>query len=417
MTRRPPDPDQQSAARITAQLPRAAPLALSRLRVLLLDLLGTRHVPASRLAALAPGDWARLDALAQSYLCDPMLHHRRGGDAAIPAELRASWRGRYRANAMRALVLKAELGEVVALLEGAGLAPIALKGAWLAWHAYPEPALRPMSDIDLLLTVESVTAGYKLLQAHGYVVAAAPEMAMADLLRFDKHLPELRAPRGTIIELHHRLGEPDGRLDHASPSHDEAAVRARAQRIDGILYPAPEDMLAHLLIHAAYGHRLNCGPVILADIAYFLARYPVDWPQFWARAAREGWRAGARLLLAVAAEHDDLDIALTGDAGPPPALAILNSFPDLILQDRATVQNAGLLATGFVGGRGNLWRRLRGLRGTHDGAQAPRDWSQEGGFIGWAGSRLWRFGGQLFHPELLRQSRDLARFSRWLDER
>lgn len=401
---------------MTRKPPETSAVTLTQLRVLLLDLLGARAVSPARLAGLAPGDWLRLEVLAQSYRCDPMLHHRRGGDTAIPADLRGRWRARYRASAMRALVLRAELGEVTGLLAAAGLAPIALKGAWLAWHAYPAPALRPMTDIDLLLTSDTVIAGYDLLRAHGYRAAAAPEMAMADLLRFDKHLPELIAPRGTIIELHHRLWEPDGRLDHASPLHDEAAVRARAQPIDGILYPAPQDMLAHLLIHAAYGHRLNCGPVILTDIACFVARYPVDWPEFWARSAQEGWRAGARLLLAVAAAHGDLDIPLTPAAGPPPTAAILASFPDLILPDRATLQNAALLATGFAGGGGALWRRLRGLRHTRDGAQGIRDLTSEGGFMGWAGSRLRRVGGQLFHPELLRQSRDLARFSRWLDQ-
>jgi hypothetical protein len=395
---------------------RDAPASLARLRGVLLDLLSAHAVPAARLAGLNAGDWARLEALAQSYHCDPLLHYRRSALAAVPDDLRARWRMRYRASAMRALVLKAELREVTTLLEQAGLAPIALKGAWLAWHAYPDPALRPMSDIDLLLTPETVLAGYALLQAHGYRVAAPPEMALADLLRFDKHLPELIAPRGTIIELHHRLWEPDGRLDHASPTHDEAAVRARAQQIDGILYPAPEDMLAHLLIHAAYGHRLNCGPVILTDIAFFMASHPIDWPRFWARAAREGWRPGARLLLAVAAKHGDLDIPLTAAAGPPPAPAILASFPNLILQDRATLQNAALLATGLAGGSGAWWRLMRGLRTTQDGAQAHRDLSPEGGFIAWAASRLRRVGGQVFHPELLRQSRDLARFSRWLDQ-
>jgi hypothetical protein len=390
-------------------------LPLTQLRGVLLDLLGTRDIPPPRLAALAPHDWSRLEALSQSYHCGPMLHHRRGNDSAIPQDLRARWRDRYRGGAMRALVLRAELGEVTALLEQAGLAPIALKGAWLAWHAYPVPALRPMTDIDLLLTPATVIAGYELLQAHGYRLAAAPEMAIADLVQFDKHLPELIAPRGTIIELHHRLWEPDGRLDHASPTHDEAAVRARATLVDGIRYPAPEDMLAHLLVHAAYGHRLNCGPVILSDIVFFLKRYPVDWPQFWARAAREGWRPGARLLLAVAERHGDLDIALTADAGPPPTRAILASFPDLILQERATLQNAALLATGFSGNGGALWRRLRGLRGLRNGVEGSRDLSQEGGFPGWAASRLRRVGGQIMQPALLRQSRDLARFSRWLD--
>ena len=396
---------------------RAGKTTLTPLRLLLLDLLGAGEVPAARLERVTTDDWAGLAALARDYRCEAQLHHRRHANPAIPADLRARWRAAYRANAMQALVLQAQLREVTALLEGAGFAPIALKGAWLAWHAYPDPALRPMSDLDLLLTPETVIAGYELLLGHGYIAAAAPEMAMADLLRFDKHLPELIAPRGTIIELHHRLWEPDGRLDHASPRHDEAAVRARAQRVEGILYPAPEDMLAHLLIHAAYGHRLDCGPVILADIAAFLARYPVDWPQFWQRASSEGWRAGARLLLDIAAGYGGFEIGLTADAGPPPAPAILASFPDLILQDRATRQNAGVLASGLAGGGGALWRRLRGVRAGAHGAEAPRDMSGDGGFLGWAGTRLRRVGGQLTHPELLRQSRDLARFSRWLDAR
>jgi hypothetical protein len=384
---------------------------IAALRVLLLDLLGGTVVASQRLAALRPGDWQRLGQLAADYRQAALLQVRHGDNPAIPAELRASWRAGYRQNALQAMVLKTELSEVVRLLESRGLAPIALKGAWLAWHAYPAPALRPMVDLDLLLTPDTVVAGYELLQAEGYLLPEPPDMAIADVLRLDKHMPALIAPRGTVIELHHRLWEPD-----ASPAHDEAAVRARAIRLDGILYPAPEDMLSHLIIHAAYGHRLNCGPVILSDLKYLLERYPVDWACFWRRAAREGWRAGARLLFAGAARHGDVpDIMLTEDAGPPPTAAILASFADLILQDRNNLKNAAFLAAGLTGGAGALWQRLRGVRGTRDGASAARDMTHTGGFLGWAASRCRRLGGQVFDPELLRQSRDLARFSRWLD--
>lgn len=317
---------------------------------------------------------------------------------------------------MAALTQQAELHDAVASLEAGGLAPLALKGAWLAWHAYPAPALRPMSDIDLLLDAETVLAGFALLQSVGYDLVKPPEMPLTDVIRFEKHLPPLRGPRGTIIELHHRLWEPDGRLDHATPEGDEAAVRNRAVRIGTVAYPAPEDMFVHLIVHGAYSHRLGCGPRVLTDLAMLLEHHAIDWPRFWDRAAREGWREGARLLLDLTADYcGTTSIVLTAAAGPPPPASIRAIAPALLLQDSHTVASASFLAAVLAKGPGAVWRRLRGARGSHESGTALRNTAREGGFMAWAQSRLRRTFGEAIRPEVIRQSHQLAQLSRWLD--
>ncbi|MDE2303556.1 MAG: nucleotidyltransferase family protein [Sphingomonadales bacterium] len=388
--------------------------SLTRLRRLLLALIAPRPMEAAQLARLRDADWARIAAMAQDHRLGPLLHHRCAGLAEIPSPLREIWRNAYRASALAAMAMKAGLERVTARLEGAGLAPVALKGAWLAWHGYRDPALRPLRDLDLLLTPDSVLDAHALLEADGYRPLAPPEMPLAAQLRFDKHLPELVSPDGIVVELHHRLWEPDGRLDHAMPQDDAAGFRRRASRCGAILYPAPEDMLAHLLIHATYGHRLDCGPLVLADIAALLDRCPIDWPAFWQRAAGEGWRPGARLLLAVAEQQGMIALPLPAEAGPPPPAMVLDAFPDLVLPPLETRQNAAVIASGLAGGAAALRRRTLGRRRA-GGVEEPRDMRAEGGFAGWAGRRLWRLAGQLAKPGLWRQARALARFSRWLD--
>jgi len=318
---------------------------------------------------------------------------------------------------MLALRQTTDLANTVALLCAEGFAPLALKGAWLCRHAYPHPALRPMRDIDLLLDHASVIPAFEHLRTAGYELCAPPELSLPDLVRIDKHLPPLISPGGTTIELHHRLWVPDGRLDHASPSVIDDRVRAHAVlEDDGILYPAPIDMLAHLIVHSVYGHRFDCGPLVLTDIDYLLRARGVDWALFWQRAESEGWRSGARLLLAlVAAYRSDVQIRLTPAAGPEPSPEIMADAVDLLLQDLATRQSAGVLAT----------VKRHGWRGTHDrmlgrnrtsAALVTRQKSAEGGFVRWAIARLGRTLGDLQRTDPRHQGLALARLSHWLDQ-
>ena len=388
---------------------------LPALRRILLALVGTRNT--ADLNGLNERDWAVLNDLAGQHRLKPLLHAQHGANGAVPFTLRADWRKIQRTAALQAMLGRRELIECAGLLEAAGLSPIALKGAWLGHHAYPQPALRPMRDLDLLVPSALILDGYTALLAAGYVELEPAEMALSDVIRLDKHMPALVAPRGSIVELHHRLWEPDGRLDHATPMQDEAALRARAVvDEDGIRYLAPQDTLAHLIIHAVYSHRLDCGPLLLPDIDFLVQTTLIDWEVFWARAATEGWRSGARLVLQLVDAHRaGVSIDFSPDQGAPAPIEVLNAAPDLLLQELATRRSAGLAAAALKAGPIKLLQRLRGGRSAHGEAEVTRTMAHEGGMVGWAGSRAWRSFTELARADVRRQSRQLAALSQWLD--
>lgn len=388
----------------------------AQLRIMLLDLVGTVGEP--DLGMLAPDDWAALDVMAAQHRLQPLLHVQHRGNCAIPAEIQQTWTQAFRFQAILALRQHADLVTTVQLLTGHGLTPLALKGAWLSRFAFPQPAMRPMRDIDLLLDEGTVIQAYEVLQAAGYHTAQPAELSLVEAIRLEKHLPPLIAPGGTCIELHHRLWEPNGRMDHASPQEIDSAVRAAAiTEADGISYPAPIDMLAHLITHAIYSHRLDCGPLLLADIDFLLRNRPVDWPTFWARASREGWRDGARLVLELVLAHRaGVAIDFSADPGPPVPTDIQAQAPQLLLQDLAMRKSAGVLASIRKQGAQGLLNRLLGRRSVGGAPAIQREMSSEGGYFGWMTKRLHRTASDLSNREVRQQADALAELSRWLDQ-
>ena len=185
---------------------------------------------------------------------------------------------------------------------------------------------------------------------------------------------------------------------------------------DGIRYLASQDTLSHLIIHAVYSHRLDCGPLLLADIDFLLQTAAIVWTDFWASAVNEGWRSGARLVLELVATYRvGTSIDFKPDQGKPTPTEVLAGAPDLLLQDLDTRRSAGLAAAALTAGPKQFLQRLRGRRGAHGEAEVTRTMDHEGGMLGWAGSRAWRSLTQLARADVRRQSRQLAALSQWLD--
>lgn len=383
------------------------------LRRILLDL----TVPQTPVPELSADDWAELDRIAAQHRLQPLLHSLHRGNAAVPPDIAAGWQAAHRIAAMKAMVQRAELAETGAILARQAIPAVALKGAWLAARAYPDPALRPMRDIDLLVPQPQIIRAFEALLAAGYHQAGTSELTLDEAVRIDKHMPPLIAPRGTMIELHHRLWERDGRLDHASPTADEAGVLARAIREpDGIGYPAAEDLLGHVIVHAVYSHRLDVGPLVLSDVDFLLRAAPIDWARFWAEAVTHGWRDGARLILELVGHYrPGAAIDFSADPGPPTPPELIAAAPDLLLQELATRASAGLAAKTIKQGPAGLTERVTGRRKVAGEAVVTRAATGPGGMLGWAGSRALRSLRDLARADVRRQSRQLAALSQWLD--
>jgi hypothetical protein len=334
---------------------------LQELQHLLLDLISpARPVAQAQIDGLAPLDWSALLAMARQHRLGPVLYWqlaRAHAGLRLPPPISAELAAGHRQATLLSLRLQGELLRVHRVLERAAIPHVALKGAFLAWHAYPEPGLRPMRDLDILVHGAQALTAYQALIAGGLSpierFRATPQ-AVAELF---KHLPPLNSPSGQIhVELHLRLADP-GRNGEAS--RDWSATPSFWQRCitaglagDLLSFESPTDLLLHLIVHAVHEHAFNNGPLLLSDIAFLLGRQPIDWPLFWALAGQTRSARACHLALRLTERcWGAQPITWPGPARPQPvgdgepldtaALLMLRDFaasPDLMLHGEISCQ-------------------------------------------------------------------------------
>jgi hypothetical protein len=322
-------------------------------RLLLLDMLSSvRPVDAAAVAGLSPASQERLARIVRQHRLGPILLDRaRAADGAwvLPATIRDTAKQQLMQSLRRAADIRRALGRIATVLGAASIPFVALKGSWLAFHAYREPVLRPMRDVDIWVQRDDARRVWDLLLANGFAPVPGLGYSFERAQAHEKHLPPVQfGDTGLALEIHSRLADELGHDSAASIAADEAAQwGCRLQEtLDGspIGYLDPTDALLHLIVHAAYDHLFNNGPVIVEDIAVLLSRHAVDWPRFWARVDAAGWREGCALTFAMTErQHGAQPVDWCGPA-PSPDPAVVRDALLLSLQDataRGTISLIG----------------------------------------------------------------------------
>ena len=316
--------------------------------------------------------------MAADQRLEPLLAwHAERGAWPLPAAVGAAWHKARRDAAMAALSQQAALRLALAQLGEAGIAAVALKGVALAWRHYPEAALRPMRDLDLLVAEDRAIEASQVLAVAGFIPETTDSATLRQALADDHQLPAQYHPGlGVTIELHHRLGDPPQRRGYRIPQLDPAEVMARATAVEcggaTILCPAPQDLAAHMIVHALYGHRLDCGPLVLADLHFLAADRAVDWAALRNDAENGGWGRGLDLLLALVERNFG---ALPAPVAQHPPQAVLAAAEAALLLDPAARGQAEALSELTAARSRSAWGRalLRRL------APDPQVVAQEGG--------------------------------------
>lgn len=282
--------------------------ALPTLQALLLDLISPmRAVRQSQLDALSEADWGVLLRMVQQHRLGPLLHWQMGQAHTalqLPAAVANRLARSFKKGTLRSLNLQRELILVSRILHAAGIPCIALKGAFLAFHAYPQAALRPMRDLDILVPADQALKAYEVLLEGGLSrigeFMATPEAA----IEVAQHFPPLRSPSDTVnVEVHNRV-------THASHIHPnlpdwsaDPQFWRRASHFQvgqaAIGFESPADLLLHLIVHAVYDHEFTNGPLVLSDLAFLLRSHTIDWPLFWSLAKQGDHTRGCVLTLHV----------------------------------------------------------------------------------------------------------------------
>jgi hypothetical protein len=99
-----------------------------------------------------------------------LLRHLQDPDLGkwVPGPLASALEAGHRRTALRTLRLQGLLHRALPALASAQIPVILLKGASLAHRIYPDPALRPMSDVDILIRPGDRARAWDGLTALGF---------------------------------------------------------------------------------------------------------------------------------------------------------------------------------------------------------------------------------------------------------
>lgn len=254
--------------------------------------------PNQWLASLPQDNWDDLVVRAIVLGLAPQLYYRFSQwEVNIPPRPLAKLQITYQAQQKRNEAIFQQLAEILTACATNGLTPIALKGIHLAAHWYPQPAMRPMNDIDLLFrpaemaTIAQIfaTLGYEGHHKSANLGPGVTKHTSTYRRPTDEmgHTPNpyLSTTAGRTVEPHTSLEESwFGLKVDITPGVQERAIPLTFGNCPGRAL-ANEDLLLHLCLHFCF-HLIQGAPTMvqLSDIALVSGSGRINWQPFSERA-------------------------------------------------------------------------------------------------------------------------------------
>ncbi len=291
--------------------------------------------PGGRLLALLRGkgrdlgcpsedEWPLLLGQAAQWQCGALTYRTLEEARCLelaPAGVRDRLRSAYVQAATRNALLFRDVARAAAMLARADIPLMLLKGVHLARFVYPEPALRSMADLDLMVPRDRLVEAENLFLGAGYGPTPRPDPV--EFCTRSNHLAKLSAPGGTVVELHWTIERP------TSPfAIDLDGLWARADIVpfekQRVRVLSPEDLVLHLVLHTSYHHGFDRSAIkALVDLRHVIDHHrdTLDWNALVARA--NAWGAGGVTYVTL-----QLATSLMGVPVPAAALRTLEHSPD-----------------------------------------------------------------------------------------
>ncbi len=270
---------------------------------------------------LAPYVWRQLKAV--------------GCTTALPQGLSQALRGAYYTAVADAELRNTELRQVLDCLKAAGVTPILFKGAALAYTAYPDPACRPMGDLDLWVTEDAMPLARAALQAAGYREQAKDNrpLALQQQMAGEIALGGTRPGHG-LVELH--WGTFAGEWLRRTAAVEDAEIRCRSRTIEVLGCEAwtlaAEDAVIQLAVHLAVNHQMGYPGVRgLLDVVLLARTAHIDWEAVVDRS--RAWRVKTAVWLVLRLAEELLGLyeaagAIAALAPAPRRRAAISRFVD-----------------------------------------------------------------------------------------
>ncbi len=305
----------------------------------------------------------------------PLLHVRLAPVAAtLPPLLAGALQAEYRQHALWGVALATAAGRVLHTLTAAGIEPVVLKGMAMGEVLYHNLALRPTTDLDLLVPHADVSKVKTALLALGFsqelAVEERPHLAGEVALRASLLAGELRFG----VDVHWRLAQHPAVMTHLAA--EDWLPRSVPARIAGVKVRVlcPEDALLHAAIHLFWHHLGTWHLGWLSDVDTLLRTHGASWDWTALAARAQALRVLLPLQASLRLAHTWFNTPLperaAGRAGRrDPRAGEAAAFSDLDRQRRnslASVRGAGASAAQPAGAPGLLARDAVPTRRVHD---------------------------------------------------
>ncbi len=203
-------------------------------------------------------DWEWIVRVAVDNRVGPLLYRtlrEAGLSTVVPAEKMKALENSYYLSLSRSTLFEQAVREILLHFGEEGVEAILLRGLALGEAVYGDSALRPFSDLDLLIRKRDLARVREVLSDLGY---GPPPQAIDDRYfeRHHLHLGYLRKEGGIVAEIHWAL---DHKYTVFNVDYGEIfgeAVRGPLAGVEALLMP-PENLLlslcVHLVKHCYYG--------------------------------------------------------------------------------------------------------------------------------------------------------------------
>jgi Uncharacterised nucleotidyltransferase len=270
------------------------------------------NLPAEEIHLIAKGlshrdlDWNYIAAAACAHGIAPLIYHnlcQSRVTRVLPHGSMERLRNSYYGNAARNSFLYHELRNVLRAFREQQIEVVVLKGAALAEPVYPNRALRPMSDLDLLVKKEKLTEVETKLLDMGYILQ---DRGKGKEFYQERHYHWVFSKKPDLdIEIHWHVKRPTSAFEI---NIDELWKSTQAVKVAsvGALILSPEVLLLYLCQHS-WKHSLNGGMRPFIDIAQTTRFYAseINWQEVARLSAQ--WQMNPCAFLGFSLARDLLD--------------------------------------------------------------------------------------------------------------
>lgn len=252
---------------------------------------------------LTVGQWEWIERVANDHRLLPMLHWIacKQGQIDWPAPLAAKAARHFAISSRRSLFWRSAMVTVSRKLSEREIPHTYLKGAALFLNTYPDPGMRPLRDLDILVPCDRAVDAHSALLALGY---ESHPGSISNSIAEGYALPALQHPsQNVLIELHHNLCDPE--VFDARPLAKMTLETAKSVRLadTSVWVAAPKALCAHLVLHAGIKSQFNSGPLVLSDLAFLIDRHGTDLKGIKQLAEGQGLARSFRLISHLLESH------------------------------------------------------------------------------------------------------------------